>query len=363
MSIWKNLLVMLLALGLLSAQDRRIQPIVGARQVALVIGNSRYASSPLKNPAADARAVSQRLTALGFQTDIVLDADRRQLASAIDRFTAGLRTGDVALFYYSGHGAQLDGENYLIPVDYTGQAETDLHYDSYPAAKVQERMERSGSRLNIVILDACRNNPFRTGSRAASIGLAPMSAARGTFVALATSPGQTASDNAGEANGLFTKHLLQALDQPGLGLDDVFNLVRERVDAASAGRQLPWTQSSVVGRFEFVHGNRQVSPEAPQLSNQEPVPVTLDPKQRILVVHRDIDVMPGDGTRCGLTMGDILLWTGDTPVDGLCDVSVLSSKPGDCAVNSPARLPVKLMVEMQDHFRQQLDHGVQELRK
>jgi hypothetical protein len=184
---------------------------------------------------------------------LVVNADRKTMGKAVDQFVGKLGTGDVAFFYYSGHGAQDENsENYLIPVDYQGQSETALRYDAHPAGRIQERMERSGAQLNILVLDACRNNPYHSASRAGSGGLAAMSPSRGTFIAFATAPGHTASDNPNGRNGLFTQYLLEAIAAPGLSLNDVFDLVREKVDAASGGKQLPWTLSSVVGRFSFV---------------------------------------------------------------------------------------------------------------
>ncbi len=235
-----------------TAQDRRVAPIIARKQVALVIGNSAYPNRPLTNPLRDAQAMYRRLHELNFDVTLVTDADRKAMGQAIDRFVDKLSTGDVALFYYSGHGMQVDGENYLIPVDFQGQNETDVRYDAHPAGRIQDRMERSGAQLNILILDACRDNPYRSATRGGPGGLAAMSPGRGTFIAFATSPGHTASDNPNGRNGLFTGYLLDALSVPGLSLNDVFDLVRENVDSASKGQQLPWTLSSVVGRYSFL---------------------------------------------------------------------------------------------------------------
>ena len=232
-------------------QDRRIQPIVAHRQVALVIGNSAYASNPLRNPVNDAQAMGQRLRELNYDVTVVTDAGYESMGRAIDGYLNKLMTGDVAFFYYSGHGMQVEGENYLIPVDFQAQNEADVRYRAHAAGRIQERMEKSGAQLNILVLDACRNNPFRATSRSGTQGLAAMSGGRGTFIAFATAPGRTASDNPNGRNGLFTQYLLDALATPGLGLNDVFDLVRVRVDDASGGKQLPWTLSSVVGRYSF----------------------------------------------------------------------------------------------------------------
>jgi uncharacterized caspase-like protein/lipoprotein NlpI len=235
------------------AQERALlqdeAPLEPRGLVALAIGNANYSRSPLKNPVNDARAMSTALKELGFAVELTTDADYRKLGASVDRFVSRLRRGDVAVFYYAGHGIQIEGENYLIPTDFDAQDEAAAKYAAYPADRLLEGMERSGAKLNIVILDACRNNPYR--GRAMGGGLAPMGSGTGTFVAFATSPGKTASDNSRSANGLFTTYLLDSLQQPGLTLDDVFNRTRERVYEASAQAQTPWTQSNVIGRFYF----------------------------------------------------------------------------------------------------------------
>jgi hypothetical protein len=297
-------LIAMAAVTLFGQDDgRTIKPVNAARKVALVIGNSAYRNGPLKNSANDARDVGARLSELGFDAEVVLNGGRKQMAEGIDRFLNKLRTGDVALFYYSGHGAQIDGENYLIPVDFEGQNETDVRYDTHAAGRIQERMERSGAQLNIIILDACRDNPYRSSSRNAAGGLAAMNAGRGTFVAFATSPGRTASDNSSGRNGLFTQYFLDALRQPGLALDDVFNVVREHVDEASGGRQLPWTQTAVVGRFTFVASGS--TPPAPR-PNPNPNPDNrIESGPATLVVESDadatftVDAQPGIALKAG----------------------------------------------------------------
>jgi formylglycine-generating enzyme required for sulfatase activity len=264
-------------------QDRGVElahEIVARKQVALVIGNSRYLNQPpLKNPVNDARAIAERLEALNYGVVKVFDANRRDMGRAIAKFEGMLGIGDVALFFYAGHGVQSEGENYLLPVDFDGQDEIDVRNDTYSAGKIQERMEKSGAQLNILILDACRNNPYRGSSRAGTRGLAAMSAGRGTFIAFATAPGRTASDGNGQ-NGLFTENLLGALSTPGLMLGELFDVVRERVDVASNGAQLPWTLSSVVGRYSFVPALRA----APMVNTRGPQP-------------GDVKVNPKDGQR------------------------------------------------------------------
>ena len=196
------------------------------RRVALVIGNNDYLFAPdLRNAANDAEDLAVALHEVGFEVEKVLDADLRGLDAAVDRFISKLSPGDVALFHYSGHGMQVDGENYLIPVDFKLKDPASVRYDAYSASKLHDRMAGASSRLNIMMLDACRNNGFRT-SRATSGGLAMMNAAEGSFIAFATGPASTADDNRDGRNGLFTAHLLETLHQPGLTLDEIFNRVR-----------------------------------------------------------------------------------------------------------------------------------------
>jgi hypothetical protein len=194
---------------------------------------------------------------------------------AIDRFVGGLHAGDVAVFYYAGHGIQLSGDNYLVPVDFDARDEADAKYASYPISRVQDRMEASGSRLNVLILDACRNNPFKS-SRAAGGGLGVMDAGRGTLIAFATGPGKTADDNPATGNGLFTGHVVAALREPGLTLDQVFNRVRERVDAASHHQQTPWSVTSVIGEFRFLPG-----PPGAAAASQSTAPVAETPGEAV----------------------------------------------------------------------------------
>jgi hypothetical protein len=230
------------------AEDQSAQE---SNRRALVIGNGDYPLMPLKNPVNDARDIKTVLEQLGFEVQLAENAGLENMARAVDSFVTSVRPGDSCLFFYSGHGVQIDGINYLLPVDFIATDEISAKYRSVSAEEVRERMERSGAGLNIIVLDACRSNPFKI-TKALDGGLAAMNTGRGTFIAFATGPNQTASDNPVERNGLYTKHLLDALQVPGLKLDEVFNKVREGVFRASAGRQLPWTGSSVIGDFYFL---------------------------------------------------------------------------------------------------------------
>ncbi|MBS1875699.1 MAG: SUMF1/EgtB/PvdO family nonheme iron enzyme [Acidobacteria bacterium] len=232
-------------------RDLSVVPIIVQKRVALVIGNAAYPQSPLKNPTNDAASMTLTLRQLGFEVIDGRDVTLRRFEELVDQFIARLNAGDLALFYYAGHGAQIQLENYLVPVDYHGASETDLRYTSYPANRIRERMEESGARLRVLILDACRNNPFRA-KRDNGGGLAKMSGdAEGTLIAFATGDNNVADDNAAGKNGLFTKYLMQEMTTPGLSHDEVFRKVKADVYFASGKKQNPYTYENVVGRFYF----------------------------------------------------------------------------------------------------------------
>jgi formylglycine-generating enzyme required for sulfatase activity len=219
-------------------------------RVALVIGNSSYTVSPLKNPANDADDIAQALQALNFRVTRLNNATNRQMVEAINAFGQELRKGGVGLFFFAGHGVQSRGRNYLIPVGANISSEDQLEFESVDANRVLAAMDAAGNRVNIVILDACRDNPYARSFRSASRGLAQMEAARGSFIAFATAPGSTAADGTGR-NGLYTQHLLRSLKEPDSDIDKVFRRVTAEVSRASAGRQVPWIAHSLTGDFYF----------------------------------------------------------------------------------------------------------------
>lgn len=227
-----------------------------ASRVALVIGNSAYQEAPLRNPANDARAMSRRLAALGFEVISVENAGRDAMQKAILEFASRLREESIGLFYYAGHGIQSRGRNYLLPVNARVENERALRFQAMEVQTVLEEMEYAGNRMNIVILDACRNNPFERRFRGGSRGLAAIDAARGTLIAYATAPGAVAADGDG-ANGLYTAELLRALTVPDLKAEEVFKRVRVAVSERSSGAQVPWESSSLTGDFVF---NRSKAP-------------------------------------------------------------------------------------------------------
>ena len=221
------------------------------QRLALIIGNSKYAESPLVNPVNDARAMASTLTALGFTVTSLYDASLVEMNGAARQFGDKLRAGGVGLFFYAGHGMQIRGRNFLIPVGADIKREEDVQYKAFDANQLLDKMESAKNPINIVILDACRNNPFARSFRSSATGLAQMDAPVGTYVSFSTAPGKVASDGDG-ANGLFTQHLLGALRTPGQKVEDVFKQVRVRVMQDSGGQQVPWDSSSLTGEFYFL---------------------------------------------------------------------------------------------------------------
>jgi uncharacterized caspase-like protein len=217
----------------------------------LVIGNAGYTAAPLRNPARDASSIADALKRLDFEVQLLCDATHKEMEGAIASFSRQLRRGGVGLFYYAGHGMQLNGQNYLIPVDAKLQSETEIKYETVHAAWVLERMEDAGNELNMVILDACRDNPFARSWRSSRKGLAMMQAAQGALIAYATEPGGVALDG-NENNGIFTKHLLKSIEERDLSVEQLFKRVRQGVYEETGGKQLPWETSSLTGDFYFV---------------------------------------------------------------------------------------------------------------
>jgi uncharacterized caspase-like protein len=243
-------------------------------RVALVIGNGGYRHvPPLANPPNDARLVAETLRSLDFRLigdGALLNGDRAAMEHAIRDFGKRLRGRAVGLFYYAGHGVQIEGENYLVPVAADVEDAADVKYELVNVGYVLDEMKNAGNRLNIVILDACRNNPFGgRGLRALTRGLAQMQAPEGTIISYATQPGATASDGSGK-NSPFTRALTVAMLKPGLSVFETFNDVGLSVKSATGGQQQPWLASSPIeGTFQF--RARSILPAPAPLANA-PVP-------------------------------------------------------------------------------------------
>ena len=221
-----------------------------APRIALVIGNGAYQDAPLRNPVNDARAMSQRLDKLGFHVISLENGGRDAMQKAILEFATSLKEETTGLFYYAGHGMQSRGRNYLLPVDADIDSERALRFEALDVQTILEEMQFAGNRMNIVILDACRNNPFERRFRGGSRGLAAIDAARGVLIAYATAPGAVAADGDGN-NGLYTSELLSALEEPNLKVEEVFKRVRVAVTGRTNGAQVPWESSSLTGDFVF----------------------------------------------------------------------------------------------------------------
>jgi TPR repeat protein len=232
-----------------------------------LIGNDSYSGRPLVNAVNDVNALKPVLESAGFKVSVVTNATLRTLDESIDRFTSSVHSGDTALFFYSGHGMQIEDQNYLIPVDFAARTATDAKYGSYPIGRLIGNLESAGAALQIIVLDACRDNPFK-GLRGGGGGLGAMNAAAGTYIAYAAAPGQTASDNPDARNGLFTGELVSVLRQPGLTIDQVFNQVRARVRQKSGNQQVPWSNSSVIGEDFYFIGSARPVPERPTNSRE-----------------------------------------------------------------------------------------------
>ena len=262
-----NLIIFLFLLFAVSAfaQSNRGMKLHSDRY-ALVIGNSAYQTAPLTNPVNDAEDMSSTLINMGFTVILKKNADQRTMEDAIRSFGKQLRKGGVGLFYFAGHGMQVDGRNYLIPVDSKIESESDVKYEAVDAGRVLGKMEDAENQLNIVILDACRNNPFSRNFRSTETGLARMDAPRGSLIAYATAPGEIAADGT-ERNGIFTKYLMKHMVVSNLPIELVLKQTRIDVARATDGRQTPWESSSLMGNFYFKSEKGIVTSEKADKSN------------------------------------------------------------------------------------------------
>lgn len=227
------------------------------RRVALVIGNASYDKSPdLRNPINDARAMGRRLTELGFELiegKPHENVTRVQMARLVRQFSSEVGKDDTALLFYAGHGIGAHGTNWMVPVDDRDiQTALDLPDFAVSVSSLMERLERRQGGTNLILLDACRDNPLPVDTRSsgASRGLGRMSAPSGSFIAYAADPGQVAFDGEG-SNGLFTESLLGALAEPGRPLYEIMREVRREVRRRSSGAQTPWTEESLDEEFFF----------------------------------------------------------------------------------------------------------------
>jgi hypothetical protein len=240
----------LVALALWTAGPARAE-----MRAALVVANGAYSGdlAALPNPVNDGKVIAAALERVGFSVTLVTDADQAEMRNAIKGFGKSLEAagdGAVALFYYAGHGMQVGGMNYLVPVGAAIEREEDADLEAIPAESVLHQMEYAGTSVNIVILDACRNNPLARGTVSGGAGLARMDAPTGSFVAYSTAPGDLAVDGAG-SNSPFAQALSTELQVPNLAIEEVFRRVRVKVKSETKDRQVPWDSSSLTSSFAF----------------------------------------------------------------------------------------------------------------
>ena len=237
----------------------------GEIRTALVIGNAAYRNAPLRNPVNDAQAVAAALRGLGFEVILRENASQRETLDAFREFAFKSAKSQVRLLYYAGHGAQIKGRNYLMPVDADVQTEDEIAQKGADVTEFLERLSTLPNGVNLVVLDACRNNPFTStpsqvadsrrfrtrGLAPQTAGLAPLQAPSGTLIAFSTAPGSVAVDNPMQKNSVYTKHFLASLRTPGLPVERLFKQVRVAVALETQQQQVPWETSSLMGEFCF----------------------------------------------------------------------------------------------------------------
>jgi hypothetical protein len=304
-----------------------------AQRVALVIGNGAYRHvERLANPVNDARAMAASLRGVGFQVELLTDADKAGMEAAIRRFGSRADRAEAALFFYAGHAIEVGGRNLLAPVSAQVRSERDLPFELLELDLLMSQVE-GRAKVLLVFLDSCRDNPFREALRGITRGgrtrglAAPEQSATGTLVAFATAPGQVALDGRG-ANSPFTAALLRHLDTPGLEVRSLMGRVRQTVRVETGGRQIPWDSSSLEGEFFFRGGTAGpaappmaaapppvVSPPAPPPPVPAPAAPRLAARQepghaRAQIVGAARLACPARGTRLAASQGAITTWQG-----------------------------------------------------
>ena len=242
--------------------------VLASNKLALIIGNGDYDNSPLTNPVNDARDLAATLKDLGFDVIHKENIGYEEMEMSVTEFTESLESDSVGLFYYAGHGVQIKGHNYLLPIGNGIRSESDIKYKSMNVGYVLDSMELASNLINIVIIDACRNNPFEGSFRSLSRGLAKVDGPIGSIIAYATAPGEVAADGNGR-NGVYTSHLLKAIRTPGLDIEGVFKKVRNGVIKETNSLQIPWEESSLTQDFYFTQ------PDATKTSNGGELTETL----------------------------------------------------------------------------------------
>jgi len=265
-------ILLLLTITLSANTERSLKMMKSEQRVALVIGNNSYTSkrlSNLRNPVNDAKAMELKLKSLGFRVNYGENLSVRDMDKQLNNFSKKLRRGGVGLFFFAGHGVEHGGKNYLMGKDSNLVDKEDIAYESLELNKVIDKMRNSGNRLNIVLLDACRNDPF---SRSAAGGLAKVDNAKGMFIAYATSPGDVADDGSGK-HGVFTEQILSNIDEEGITLNKLFKNVKRDVYNKTNQRQRPWTHDDIIGEFFFKLPNfksTEIKQQSVQIEYKQP---------------------------------------------------------------------------------------------
>jgi uncharacterized caspase-like protein len=262
-------LLSLLAVQSALAANERKTVAASAPRLALVIGNASYSKlGTLANPGRDAQLIAERLRQTGFEVTAVADRDLKSLSQDVEEFAQRVKASGpstVALLYYAGHGVESDGANYLVPVNADIKRRADIVQQSLAVKRIADRLASAGNALNILIVDACRDNPFPPGIAVSTAGLVPMGAVYGVFIASATGSGKTAFDGE-DGHSPYTKALADAVVVPGERLEDVFKSVRRQVRLATGEQQIPWESTSLELDFFFVPPPPPPSPAAQLLA-------------------------------------------------------------------------------------------------
>ncbi|WP_069470555.1 caspase family protein [Candidatus Marithrix sp. Canyon 246] len=244
--------------------------VISKKRVALIIGNADYKFAPLKNPVNDAEDMNASLKKLGFDVIFLKNANYESMDLAIKNFKKKLGNDIIGLFYFSGHGVQYEGMNYMIPADISEPTVSAIKYKSIPIEYVLSNMEEANNQVNIIVLDACRNNPFKNGTRAVRKGLAQITAPSGSLIAYATSPGKVAEDGVGR-NSPYTMYLKKFILDQDLYLEEIFKKVRNAVQKQTKKRQTPWESTSLDGEDIYLArtiNHEQIEDEKKRLAEE-----------------------------------------------------------------------------------------------
>jgi hypothetical protein len=351
----RHALILVASLVLLSA----LLPVRAKAEarLALVVGNGAYVNvTALRNPVNDAILMADSLRKVGFNVTLITEAKQDELIRAISEFGRKLRgagDGATGLFYYAGHGVQSFGTNFLLPVDIALQDAADLSLVGVPAQAVLRQMFSARNRTNIVILDACRNNPFVTIPDLSDNGLAEIKAPRGTFLAYSTAPGDVAVDGTG-ANSPFTEALATHLSAPGVPIEALFKDVRVEVVETTGGKQTPWDTSSLTVDFQFVPAKAPTPEEIQMRQLWESVQMSHDPVQVLLFLRANPDNIYADEARALLR--DLMAKTlkpGESTAEAAKPAEAPSEVPREATAEKPEPVdPVQSERDLIEQARQ-----------